>query len=261
MDGNGRVALVTGGSSGIGRAAALRLAREGWAVGVLAHGADTVAAVAEEIRAAGGRALPLVADVASAEAMAEAVGRLAAEWGRLDALFANAGINGVWAPIDEIAPEEWDRTIATNLRGTYLTLHHGVPHLKRAGGGAVVITASVNGTRVFSNAGATAYSATKAAQVAMAQMLALELAKFRIRVNVVCPGAIETNIDESTDQRSKAVAGEPVEYPEGQIPLTDGEPGTAEEVAELVAFLLSDRARHISGTPIWIDGAESLLVG
>lgn len=230
-------------------------------MGVLAQGEDKVEAVAEEIRDAGGRAIPLVADVSSSEAMAAAVARLVSGYGRLDGIFANAGINGVWAPIDEIRPEEWDRTIAVNLRGTYLALHHGVPHLKRAGGGAVVVTASVNGTRVFSNAGATAYSATKAAQVAMTQMLALELAKFRIRVNVVCPGAIETSIDDSTEQRSEEVAGEPAEYPEGEIPLTDGEPGTAEQVADLVAFLLSDRARHISGTPVWIDGAESLLVG
>ena len=95
----------------------------------------------------------------------------------------------------------------------------------------------------------------------MTQMLALELAKFRIRVNVVCPGAIETNIDESTTKRHEEIAGEPVEFPEGEIPLTDGEPGTSEEVAELVAFLFSDRARHITGTPVWIDGAESLLMG
>jgi NAD(P)-dependent dehydrogenase (short-subunit alcohol dehydrogenase family) len=95
----------------------------------------------------------------------------------------------------------------------------------------------------------------------MTQMLALELAKFRIRVNVVCPGAIETAIDESTTKRHQEVAEEPVNYPDGEIPLTDGEAGTSEEVAELVAFLLSDRARHITGTPVWIDGAESLLVG
>ena len=95
----------------------------------------------------------------------------------------------------------------------------------------------------------------------MTKMLALELARHRIRVNVVCPGAIETAIDQSTTKRDEEAAAEPVDYPEGKIPLTDGEPGTAEEVAELVAFLLSDRARHITGTPIWIDGAESLLVG
>jgi NAD(P)-dependent dehydrogenase (short-subunit alcohol dehydrogenase family) len=261
MSFEGKVALITGGSSGIGRAAALRLAGEGCAVGVLGHERDKAEQVASEVRQAGGRALALTADVASEEDMRSAVDYLVGEYGRLDCLFANAGINGVWAPIDEIEPDEWDRTIATNLRGTFLTLRHGVPHLKRMGGGAVVITASVNGTRIFSNAGATAYSCTKAAQVAMAQMLALELAKFRIRVNVVCPGAIETAIEDSTTKRDLDVAGEPVEFPEGRIPLTDGEPGTAEEVAELVAFLLSDRARHITGTPVWIDGAESLLMG
>ncbi|WP_210527638.1 SDR family oxidoreductase [Rubellimicrobium arenae] len=261
MSFNGKVALVTGGSSGIGRATVLRLAREGCAVGVLGHTQAKVDEVVEQVRTSGGRALALQADVASEHDMKAAIDRLVGEFGRLDFLFANAGINGVWAPIDEITPEEWDRTINTNLRGTYLTLHYGVPHLKQAGGGAVVITASVNGTRVFSNAGATAYSSTKAAQVAMTQMLALELAKFRIRVNVVCPGAIETAIDDSTTHRDPEVAGEPVEYPEGEIPLTDGEPGSSEEVAELVAFLLSDRARHITGTPVWIDGAESLLVG
>lgn len=261
MSFEGKVALVTGGSSGIGRATVLRLAAEGCAVGVLGHSRDKVEQVVSEVRQTGGRAFPLTADVAAENDMKAAVDSLVAEFGRLDYLFANAGINGVWAPIDEITPEEWDRTINTNLRGTYLTLHYGVPHLKRAGGGAIAITASVNGTRIFSNAGATAYSATKAAQVAVAQMLALELAKFRIRVNVVCPGAIETAINDSTTKRDQEVAEEPVEYPEGKIPLTDGKPGTAEEVAELVAFLLSDRARHITGTPVWIDGAESLLVG
>jgi NAD(P)-dependent dehydrogenase (short-subunit alcohol dehydrogenase family) len=261
MEFSGKVALVTGGGSGIGKAAALRLAAEGCAVGVLTHTKEDADQVVAEIAAAGGRAMALVADVSNEDQMKAAVADLVRQYSRLDCLFANAGINGVWAPIDELEPDEWDRTINTNLRGTYLTLHYGVPHLKRAGGGAVVITASVNGTRIFSNGGATAYSCTKAAQVAMATMLALELAKFRIRVNVVCPGKIETNIEDSTTHRDPDVAGEPVEFPEGNIPLTDGEPGTSDEVADLVLFLLSDRARHISGTPVWIDGAQSLLVG
>ncbi|MCG7348501.1 SDR family oxidoreductase [Sphingomonas sp. ACRSK] len=258
---SGQVALVTGAGSGIGKAVALRLAEEGCAVGVLTHTAEDAEQVARQIADAGGRALPLVADVSAEDQVKAAVADLVRAYGRLDHVFASAGINGVWAPIDELGPDEWDRTINTNLRGTYLTLHYAVPHLKHAGAGAIVITASVNGTRIFSNAGATAYSCTKAAQVAMAKMLALELAKFRIRVNVICPGQIETGIEESTTHRDAAVAGEPVEYPEGKIPLTDGEPGTSDEVADLVLFLLSDQARHISGTPVWIDGAESLLVG
>ena len=95
----------------------------------------------------------------------------------------------------------------------------------------------------------------------MAQMVALELAKHRIRVNAVCPGAIESKIEESTERRNLEAAKEPVDYPEGEIPLTDDRPGTSEDVADLILFLASDRARHISGSPVWIDGAQSLLMG
>jgi NAD(P)-dependent dehydrogenase (short-subunit alcohol dehydrogenase family) len=114
---------------------------------------------------------------------------------------------------------------------------------------------------MFSNTGATAYACSKAAQVAFAKMVALELAKDRIRVNVVCPGAIQTDIGQSTEQRDLERIKEPVEYPEGRIPLTDGDAGTADQVAQLVLFLASDAASHISGTEVWIDGAESLLQG
>ena len=259
MELEGRVALVTGAGSGIGKAAALRFAQEGALVGVLSHTEDEIRAVAREIEGAGGKAIPLVADVADEGQMRPAVEQLAQAHGRLDIVFANAGINRVWAPIDEIQPEEWDRTINTNLRGTYLTLHYAVPHLKKAGG-SIVITASINGSRTFTSAGATAYSATKAAQVAMAQMLAVELAKHRIRVNVVCPGKIGTEISENTTKRNTEEAEVPAEYPAGPIPLTGEEAGTSEEVAELVLFLASDRSRHITGTPVWIDGGQSLLV-
>jgi NAD(P)-dependent dehydrogenase (short-subunit alcohol dehydrogenase family) len=181
-------------------------------------------------------------------------------FGRLDIIFANAGINGVWAPIDELTPEEWQKTIDINLTGTYMTVHFGVPLLKRQGG-SIIITASVNGTRIFTNTGSTAYSSTKAAQVAFTQLIALELAKDKIRVNVVCPGAIDTEIDDNTEHRDIEKIKEPVEFAEGSIPLTDGKPGTSEQVADLVLFLASDRAKHITGTPVWIDGGESLLVG
>lgn len=257
----GKVALITGAGSGIGKASALRFASEGALIGVLSQSEDEVDQTVSEIERAGGAAVPLTCDVSDCGAVKAAVASLVAWSGGLDIVFANAGINGVWAPIDEIEPREWDKTIAVNLRGTYLTLHHTVPHLKKRGSGAILITSSVNGTRIFSNAGSTAYSATKAAQLAMGQMLAVELAKYRIRVNVLCPGKIDTAIQGKTEKRHIDEAAENVEYPDGKIPLTDGEGGDASEVAELALVLVSDRGRFISGTPIWIDGAQSNLVG
>src|SRR6185369_10004059 len=113
-------------------------------------------------------------------------------------------------PLEDLTPEDWDRTLATNLKGTFLTVKYALPYLKRQGG-AVIITSSVNGTRVFSNTGATAYSCSKAGQVAFAKMTALELARHKVRVNVICPGAIETNIDQSTDKRNVEHVKIPVE--------------------------------------------------
>ncbi len=256
----GRVALVTGAGSGIGKAAALLLAREGAKVGVLSRTAEELEQVAEEIRGNQGEALVLTADISDPAEMERAVQELVDRWGRLDIVFANAGINGVWAPIEELMPEEWNQTISINLSGTFYTIKYAVPYLKKQGG-SVIVTSSVNGTRMFSNTGATAYSATKAAQVAMAKMLALELARAKIRVNVICPGAIESEISENTERRNLDGLRPRVEFPEGKIPLTGGKSGTSEQVAQLVLFLASDQSSHISGTEMWIDGAQSLLQG
>ncbi|HEX9958511.1 MAG TPA: SDR family NAD(P)-dependent oxidoreductase [Fibrella sp.] len=256
----GQVALITGAGSGIGKAAALLLAKAGAKIVAISRTQDEVDKTIQEVEKAGSEGLALTADIAKAEDMKRVYEELEKRFGRLDIIFANAGINGVWAPIDELTPEEWQKTIDINLTGTYMTVHFGVPLLKRQGG-SIIITASVNGTRIFTNTGSTAYSSTKAAQVAFTQLIALELAKDKIRVNVVCPGAIDTEIDDNTEHRDIEKIKEPVEFAEGSIPLTDGKPGTSEQVADLVLFLASDRAKHITGTPVWIDGGESLLVG
>ncbi|QHT69410.1 SDR family oxidoreductase [Rhodocytophaga rosea] len=256
----GKVAFITGAGSGIGKAAALLFARQGASIAALGHTEDELRETVDQVKENGGEAILLLGDISQAADMENAIGEAVQKLGRLDIVFANAGINGVWAPIEELAPEEWDKTININLRGTFLTVKYAIPHLKKQGG-SIIITSSVNGTRIFSNTGATAYSCTKAAQVAFTQMAALELAKHRIRVNVICPGAIETSIDDNTNKRDLASEKEPVEFPEGKIPLTDGKPGKSEQVAQLALFLASDRSSHITGTPIWIDGAESLLMG
>lgn len=254
---DGKVALVTGAGSGIGKAAAILLARHGARVGLVGLTTDSLAATADAI---GDQALVLAADISIDTQIRAACDLVAEKFGTIDAVFANAGINGVWAPIEDLDRAEWDRTISVNLTGTFLTIKYAMPYLKRRGG-AVVITSSVNGTRMFSNIGATAYSCTKAAQVAMAKMLALELASAKVRVNVVCPGRIATHIEESTERQDLDRLEPMAVYPHGAIPLTGGVAGSADDVAKLVAFLLSDDASHITGTEIWIDGAESLLVG
>lgn len=255
-----QVALVTGAGSGIGKATALLFAKEGAKIAALGRGMDDLKQAVSEIQKAGSEAIAISADISQPEEIQQAIEQIINQWGRLDIVFANAGINGVWAPLEELDPDEWKKTIDINLTGTYLTVKYAVPHLKKQGG-SVIVTSSVNGTRMFSNTGATAYACTKAAQVAFTKMVALELAKYRIRVNVICPGAIDTDINSSTDRQDLDAAGEPVEFPEGQIPLTDGKSGTSQQVAQLVLFLASDASSHITGTEMWIDGAQSLLQG
>lgn len=257
---SGKVAVITGAGSGIGQAAAMLFAQQGAIVAGIdrtaAEGEDT----AKQIQNMGGQAMSAIADVSQPEQVKAAMDAIAQQYGRIDIVFANAGINGIWAPIDELSPEDWNQTININLNGTFYAVKYAVPYLKQQGG-SIIVTASINGTRVFSSTGATAYSCTKAAQVAFTKMIALELAKHRIRANVICPGATETNIKDNTDRRHLDSIKEPVEFPEGEIPLTDGGLGSAEQVAQLVLFLASDASSHITGTEVWIDGGQSLLLG
>ena len=255
----GKVALVTGAGSGIGKASALKLAEAGATVVVMSRTAEEVEQTAREIESKGGRAQAKTADTSDDAAMHQLIADIIHDFTRLDIVVANAGINGVWAPIESLTPDEWDKTITVNLRGTYLTIHHAVPHLAAAGGGSIIVMSSINGTRTFTTPGASAYSVTKAGQLALVQQLALELGDRRIRINAICPGAIESDIDDNTEQRDADETEVPVIFPEGDIPLTGGKSGEAEDVAEAVLFLASDASRHITGTPIWIDGGQSLL--
>lgn len=258
MEFQDKVALVTGAGSGIGKATAIRLAEGGASVVAISRTLEEVEATRDEIVAKGGKALAVDADISDEAGMAKVIDATIAAYKRLDIVVANAGVNGVWAPIEELKPEEWNHTMGINLRGTYLTLHLAVPHLKKAGG-SVVIVSSINGNRTFTSPGATAYSATKAAQVAMTQQLALELGPDRIRVNAVCPGAIDTEISDNSLVRNADESEIPVEFPEGDIPLTGGKPGTSRDVADVIAFLASDAARHVTGVPVYVDGGQSLL--
>ncbi len=255
-----KVALITGAGSGIGKATAVLLAQQGVRVAVISDTAQEIEETTAEIKRGGHEALTITANIGQEDQVQRGVQKVIEQLGRLDIVFANAGINGVWAPIDELSLQDWYNTINTNLTGTFLTIKHTVPYLKKQGG-SIVVTASVNGTRVFSNTGATAYSTSKAGQVAMAKMLALELAPQNIRVNVVCPGRTETEIQDNSQKKNVDKITFPVEYPKGNIPLDGGKPATAEQVAQLVAFLSSDAASHITGTEVWIDGGSSLVQG
>jgi NAD(P)-dependent dehydrogenase (short-subunit alcohol dehydrogenase family) len=256
----GRVAFVTGAGSGIGKAAALAMAREGARIAafdILRQRAEEVSA---EIAALGGEALPLSGDVSSVEDVQAAIAQIGAKWDRLDIVIANAGINGVWTSLEEMTPEEWDRIMDVNLKGTFLSVKYALPYLKR-NGGAIVCVASVNGTRMFSNTGATAYACSKGGQVIFTKMTAVELAKHRIRINAICPGGVATQLSQNTWRRNLEAIRHPVEFPEGPIPLTGRTPAQPDQLGKLILFLVSDNADHITGTEMWIDGGQSLVTG
>ena len=255
------MALITGAGSGLGEATARLLAACGARVAAMDCGEAALRRVVADIVDAGGTAVALVADVTAPDQLASGVEQIKATWGRLDIVVANAGINGVWAPVDEITPDEWDRTMNVNLKGTFLTVRASTPLLKESGGGSVILMSSGMGTRMFSTSGSTAYATSKAGQVAFGRMIALELAKHKIRVNTICPGAFPTNIAKSTSFRNTRDLHLPVNFPEGKVPLTGGPNGTPEQVARLAWFLASDLSDHITGTEVVIDGGQSLLVG
>jgi NAD(P)-dependent dehydrogenase (short-subunit alcohol dehydrogenase family) len=253
-----KVAFITGGASGIGAGTAQRFAAAGAKVAIADVQAEEGERVREEIEHKGGQAVYVKCDVSDARSVESAITTTVEAFGKLDIVFANAGINGVWAPIEELQPDEWERTLDINLKGTFLTVHFAVPHLKRNGGGSIIITSSVNGTRTFSNPGTSAYSTSKAGQVAFMKIIALELGRSNIRCNAVCPGFIQTNIQERTEERDTEKIGIEIELPEGSPAIDEGA-GDPAEVADVCLFLASDLSRHVSGVEIYVDGGASLL--
>jgi NAD(P)-dependent dehydrogenase (short-subunit alcohol dehydrogenase family) len=255
---DGKTAFITGGANGIGKGTALRFAAEGARIGLADMLPDEGEQTKREIETAGGQAIFVRCDVAEPRDVENAIGMTVQQFGRLDIVFANAGINGVWTPIEELAPDDWDKTLDINLKGTYLTVHYAIPHLRQAGGGAIIITSSVNGNRTFSSPGASAYSTSKAGTVAFMKMAALELGRYNIRVNAVCPGAIHTHIAERTYKRDTEEIEIKMELPEGSPALHHGQ-GEPIDVADTCLFLASDLSRHVSGVEIYVDGGASLL--
>lgn len=256
---NDQVAVITGAGSGIGRSTALKLAENGAKIALLDIAHQKLHAVQEEITRLGGEAFSIKTNVADSKQVAQAFEETYNHFGRIDFTFANAGINGVISSIEDMSGEEWDKTMNINLKGTFLTVKHSIPYMKQ-NGGSIAITSSINGNRYFKNFGFSAYSSSKAAQVAFGKMAALELAQYKIRVNILCPGAIDTNINESAFKKTNNLTEItiPIKYPQGSQPLAH-QAGTAEQVSNLVLFLASNLSSHITGTEIFIDGAESLL--
>lgn len=247
----GKVVAVTGGASGIGRATATRLAREGARVAVVdldeAMGSEVVA----EIDRAGGVAAFHRVDVTSGGELTACFAAIARDWGRIDGLHNNAGINGPTAKIEDYDEQEFDRVIAVNLRAVWLGMKYVVPHLQAAGGGAIVNTASTASHVAYP--GMSGYNASKHAVLGVTKSAALECAQWGIRVNCICPAAIDTPMLQDTGRRinpsDPSVARKMFE---SQMPL--GRLGEPEEVAAVVAFLLSDRAAYITGSAYLVDG-------
>ena len=239
----GQRAVITGGGSGIGRATARRMADEGASVAVIDINGDAAHEIAAEI---GGSAH--VADVTDADGLRGAVDAAAEVMGGITIMFNNAGV-GNQSPLHEWAPEEWDRMLAVNLTGVYLGFRAAVPHIRASGGGSIVSTASISGTRPA--AGEAPYAAAKAGVAAITASAALEYGP-GIRVNAVSPGMVLTAL---TEPLLQFLPHERARF-ERTTPL--GRIGEPDDIAGVVVFLCSDLARFITGQNIVVDGGMTL---
>lgn len=240
----GRVALITGGASGIGAAAARVMAREGAAVAVADLDERRAGELAERLRASGARAVAIGVDVAQPAQVEAMIARAVAELGRLDALVNSAGVSPPMVATHEYPLAEWDRCLAINLSGTFYAIRYAVPALLASGGGAIVNLSSMMGQ--IAHAGIPAYVATKHGVVGLTKVVALDYAKQGIRCNAIGPGNTDTAMTRG------AMAAPVFEAVGRAAPI--GRFGSAEEIAELISFLCSPRASFITGAYVVADG-------
>jgi NAD(P)-dependent dehydrogenase (short-subunit alcohol dehydrogenase family) len=247
---DGKVAVITGAASGMGKAAAALFAREGAHV-VLADlngpGGEAAAQAASE---AGPRCVFQRTDVAAEADVAALVARALSEFGRLDIMFNNAGIGGAIGPLEGISVEDWDRTQAVCLRGVFLGIKHAVAPMRAQGGGAIVSTASIAGIDGFANLHA--YCAAKAGVVNLTRSAAIEFAADMIRINCIAPGGVSTPILGGGSHYDKAATDAALVKAQ-PLPLA----GQPEDIAEAALFLASDAARFITGHCLVVDGGAT----
>jgi NAD(P)-dependent dehydrogenase (short-subunit alcohol dehydrogenase family) len=243
----GKVALVTGAASGIGRATALAFAAEGARVAILDRTAVALRETEAALKQAGGEMLAIACDVSIPEQVEAAVAQVVERFGRLDIAFNNAGVENKATPLHEIDLQEWDRVLNINLRGTFVCMKHEIAQMVRQGGGVVVNTSSGAGIRGV--AGGASYAASKHAIIGITRSAALDYAKQNIRVNAILPGNIETPMMDrfTAGDLQKAIDLEPV-----------GRLGKPEEIAEAVLWMSSDLGGFVTGSAVVVDGGWSL---
>ena len=246
---DGKVAIITGAATGIGRATALLFARAGARLTLADARADELARTANEMRRAGGEAVPVTADLARPEDCAAVVAAAVSDAGRIDVLFNNAGVGTmtVGGTVETIELDKWDLALDVNVRAMYLVSRAAVPALRRAGGGSIINTASVSAFRGSAARASHAYAASKGAVLALTRAMAASYGRDHIRVNAICPGTIRTRLTADIIERVER------EVAEGRlIPL--GRVGEPEDIARCALFLASDDSAWISGTQIVVDG-------
>ncbi|HZP25744.1 MAG TPA: glucose 1-dehydrogenase [Dehalococcoidia bacterium] len=244
---DGKVAIVTGAASGIGRATALLFAAEGAEVVVADRDEEGARHVVEEIEAARGLAVALKVDVSSPSGVLDMVHTTETNFGKLDVIFNNAGIEGEQGLTADCTLENWDKVIDINLKGVFLGMKYAIPAMLRNGGGTIINNASVAGVVGF--AGIPAYCASKGGVIQLTKTAALEYAKQGIRVNAVCPGVIMTPMIRRFVSASGA---DGLHAMEAMEPI--GRLGKPEEVAQVVLFLASDESAFCTGAPFLVDG-------